>query len=301
MAPGIHDRVRGERGETGVSGRAAAERAGPRDPAAREELSFLVDLGRAATARARTRLGTADACHGGRGSPVDPGAERAVEETVMERLARFTSLPVVSGTADPRPPGTIGRECWVVGPAARARGRFFGTGDLPVQVARIGTRGPELALVALPVRGSMYLARRNGGAWSLDATSWAPPRRLPAEPVSPSMALAGDGFGERERRMCVTLNLLPTVSPGSAGSALMAVVTGEVAAAAGPGVDARLGDLAAPALIVREAGGSVTDARGAPLPYPAGPLGGRRGSWLASRAVPHSLLVRAHLGASPAG
>jgi 3'-phosphoadenosine 5'-phosphosulfate (PAPS) 3'-phosphatase len=254
-----------------------------------EELSRLAGIGRTASE------GALEYFRGDYGRSVKADgtlvtdADHAVNDFLTEELTAWQSVPVWSEESPFPPELRDARRAWVVDPIDGTRWFSRGDPEFAIHVAFVDRRGPVLGMVAMPARREVYLAARGRGAWRLRLPSGGPPEALPRNGVAPRILLPSEHSVDRERRVCIALNLLPTgVSVSPTGSNLMALVRGEVAAIADHG--ARAWDLAAPALVVREAAGSLTDSAGQPLRY-LGSAPDRRYVWRASRGLPHGRLV----------
>lgn len=188
------------------------------------------------------------------------------------------------GRQDRRPPAVL----WVVDPLDGTTNYLHGYPAYAVSIAAVADGTPVAAVVADVVRGLTYHAASGSGAWCGD-------RRLAVSTVAdPSLALIGTGFpfkAPADARLDEYLAqfrriLLETSGIRRAGSAAL-----DLAHVAEGRLDGfwEIGlapwDFAAGVLLVREAGGVVTDFSGAPLAI-------QRGDVVAGSKAVHGWLIR---------
>ena len=211
------------------------------------------------------------------GSPVSD-ADLAANQVIIEGLR--TSFPgdrVVSEEASAVPEVIGARRTWLVDPLDGTRDYLAGSPEFAVHIALLEQARPVLAVVHHPASGRLYEALAGRGAF----------RGLGGDRVRLRVSEVGELTGLRVG--------VSRLAPGPALSALLAETSlGQRAVPMGASVkltavaeatlDAtlclhggeKLWDSCAPALIILEAGGQVTDVDGRSLRWD-GPLEHRRG------------------------
>ena len=198
-------------------------------------------------------------------------ADRAVERELRRLLAERRPGEAILGEEYGERAGTGSRR-WILDPIDGTKNYVRG---VPIWATLLALMdGPDVivGVVSAPALGRRWWAARGAGAWMTEFGG--PPRRLGvsgvAELADASVSYAGlDAWAERGR-LDQLIGLLRTCwRTRSYGDfwAYMMVAEGAVDIVVEPEVS--LWDLAAPALIVTEAGGRFTDLAGRP-----GPAGG---------------------------
>ena len=190
------------------------------------------------------------------GDPVSV-ADLAVDRFLKAELARL--LPAAAWlseeTAD-HPPDRIGRGLiWLVDPIDGTRDFIRGRTGWAVSVALVSAGRPLLGTLVAPARGEVWSATAGKGAWRNGAKLKASTHRTFAGARVPADSLP------REDR-----DLTMVDKPNSIALRIAMVAAGEADLVA----TVRWGfewDIAAAALIAREAGAKVSDALGAPLVF----------------------------------
>ena len=220
-----------------------------------------------------------------RGSPVTE-ADMAVDEFLKARLSRL--LPeagwLSEETADS--PERLSRSIvWIVDPIDGTRAFVGGHSDWSVAIALLVDGRPLLGVVNAPAHARFYEAAAGSGARVNGAPIGVSLRdRIGGARVAGPKPLV-DSFERRAGERIFRLEKIPSLALRLARVAEGAVEIGLVSS------DARDWDLAAADLIVREAGGRVTDLAGNSLVYNrADPV---HGELAAAGAVLHSRVIDA--------
>jgi myo-inositol-1(or 4)-monophosphatase len=173
--------------------------------------------------------------------------------------------------------GESGRDAgvrWIVDPLDGTVNYLYGLPDWAVSIAAEMAGTVVAGVVCVPRRDSLFSAVPGGGAWLRSMTGTAPPRRLTCnEGVPLGRALVATGFGYSADRRRVQGQVISAVLPrvrdirrgGSCAVDLCSLAGGQVDGYFERGV--QYWDIAAGALIAREAGARVDGLRG----RPAGP------------------------------
>lgn len=194
-------------------------------------------------------------------------ADKKVEDTIRSTLSRVRPRDAVVGEEG----GTTGwgSRRWVIDPIDGTKSFIRG---VPVWATLIGLmlEGEVVAgVVSAPALGRRWWASKGGGAWTGKSLSSAAPARVSdvatLEDASFSYSSL-DGWEERERINDVVALMRRCWRSRAYGDfwSYMLVAEGAVDIAAEPAL--QLYDMAAPAVIVQEAGGVFTALDGSPGP-----------------------------------
>jgi 3'(2'), 5'-bisphosphate nucleotidase len=153
-----------------------------------------------------------------------------------------------------------------------------GIDEFAVMVGYAWQGEPIAGVVYLPARGLLYGAGSGGGAWAEGADGIRRPlRAVPADRTSLRMVGSrshGDALIERMRQALGVTDVRPS---GSVGVKCGLIAEGERDLYIHPVPYLKEWDTCAPEIVLREAGGTVTDCTGARLAYnkpePAQPHG----------------------------
>lgn len=195
-------------------------------------------------------------------SVTDMASERAIRAALVEGAPQF---PVV-GEEEGGERATVG---WLVDPLDGTANFLHGFPIVAVSVALVVGHHPVIGVVHAPLLGETYWATAGGGAWR-DGGAARGGERLMVSQRDPREAICATGFPFRKKherlaeyfpvfeRALSTFEDLRRAGAASLDLAWTAagVFDGYFEQALGPW------DLAAGALLVREAGGVVTDWRG---------------------------------------
>lgn len=192
-------------------------------------------------------------------------ADRAAQRAILEVLAdRFPSHGVLAEETLDRPehhapPGSTDY-CWVIDPLDGTRNFVRGVAVYATSVALLLNNEPVAGAVHDATTGRVYSAALGGGAFCDDQ-----PMRLDDRPLDADTTVMISSF--RRRRIPKTvrcwLDRYLFRNQGSLCLHLVWVAAGLADAAYA--LECKLWDIAAAALIIREAGGLVTDHSGGPL------------------------------------
>ncbi|GHG16872.1 inositol monophosphatase family protein [Streptomyces zaomyceticus] len=235
------------------------------DPLLAELLDLALEAARRAGALLRDGRPDDLAVADTKTSPIDVVTEMdiAAEKLITGFLAEHRPQDGFLGEEGASSPGTSGVR-WVIDPLDGTVNYLYGLPTWAVSIAAERDGETVVGVVDAPMRGEVYRAVLGGGAYEGD-------RRLAVRP-SPSLdqALVGTGFGyvrsRREAQAAVALRMIPQVRDirrgGSAAIDLCDVAAGRLDAYYERGLNPW--DLAAGALIAREAGGLTGGRPGEP-------------------------------------
>ncbi|HEV7651697.1 MAG TPA: inositol monophosphatase family protein [Actinophytocola sp.] len=229
-------------------------------PVDRDLLDLAVALaGRAGRfARERFFAGPGPVTRKADGSEVT-AADVAVEELIREELGRHAPGDEVYGEERGTTPGTTGRR-WVIDPID---GTYYFTRRIPLFTTTLAVEdehGPAVGIVYHPVAEQMVHAGRGRGCWR--AALAAEPARVSTRTRLRGARTGMGNPGTWSSELVETLHR--TVFLTNIGDTV-GVATGQVEAMVVAGAPMGYEDLAPLPVIVREAGGRVTDLAGDPL------------------------------------
>lgn len=213
-------------------------------------------------------------------SPVSD-ADRAAERAMRERLSRARASDAVLGEELGDTGGASRR--WVLDPIDGTKNYVRGVPVWATLIALMDGADAVVGVVSAPALGRRWWAARGGGAWGRDGDAAATRlsvsavSRLADASLSYSSLTGWEEHGRLDGFLTLARRCWRTRGFGDFWS-YMLLAEGAVDLAAEPEV--AVWDLAAPAVIVTEAGGNFTDLTGA-----AGPAGG---SAVASNGLLHA-------------
>lgn len=201
------------------------------------------------------------------GSPVTI-ADHAANDQIFTYL-RETNIPILSeettGMELPYP-----RRLWIIDPLDGTRDFIQKTGDFSVMIGLIEDGEPVLGVVYAPVTRTLYYATRGGGAFSMNSEGVVSPLAIPeVQHASKIRAIRSrNHHGVRASAVFEHLEADIVDPRGSVGIKAVVIAGGNADLYI---VSGSLGewDTCAPELILREAGGYVSDFDGNPLRYGA--------------------------------
>src|SRR5712691_687320 len=208
-------------------------------------------------------------------SPTDVVTEmdRAAEQLIRGAILAERPGDVILGEEGGQV-GEIGRGegvRWIVDPLDGTVNYLYGLPDWAVSIAAEVAGTVVAGIVCVPRRDSLFSAVLGGGAWVRPAAAAVPPRRLACNSGVPlARALVATGFGYSAARRRVQGQVISAVLPrvrdirrgGSCAVDLCSLAGGQVDGYFERGVQDW--DIAAGALIAREAGARVAGLEGRP-------------------------------------
>ncbi|HEU0015477.1 MAG TPA: 3'(2'),5'-bisphosphate nucleotidase CysQ [Longimicrobium sp.] len=236
-------------------------------PALRAEVRAAIRAARAGGRAAMRRYGAADVDLKRDGSPVT-AADHASQAAVLRVLrAAFPDDAVLSEErADPAE-RLAARRVWIVDPLDGTKEYLARNGEFAVMVGLAVDGRAVVGAVCLPAHDVTYAAAEGLGARLGMEGRW---RRLvaPRAPDGPPRLVGSrshpDGLLARIQSRLRITDVLPA---GSVGLKCALVAEGERDLYVHPVPYLREWDTCAPEVVLREAGGTVTDCRGEPLVY----------------------------------
>ncbi|MGW7200005.1 inositol monophosphatase family protein [Streptomyces chryseus] len=275
-------------------------RAAPRRPGAGPgpvggdlSLALAADMARTAGARlldlfARGDIRPVTKSPGQRGSAADTEAERYIVGTILTTLPGHRVVAEESGACGPASDHT-----WIVDPLDGTHNFLRGRRDWGVSIAYAYRDTVLTGVFHAPTTGALYAATRGGGAYR-DGHRL---RVRPAPHLSESLAICSASappWRDTARRILDGLwgSVLDLRITGCGAGALCQVAEGSADVFAE--VDGERWDYAAGALILHEAGGTLTD-------FAGGPVTARSSTVVAAASRDLHAQARAVIGGEPPG
>lgn len=235
----------------------------------KREIEVAVRLAREAGAAAMRHYGVVEARRKAGGSPVT-AADHAANRVIVEGLGRaFPADGILSEESKDRPDRLGLRRVWIVDPLDGTREFLSENGEFSVMIGLAVDGAAVLGVVYRPVGDRLYAAVQGNGAWR-EVEGGA---RESLEPDSVGAGAALRMVGSRSHpdplieRMRGALGIEDVAPSGSVGLKCALIAEGRRDIYVHPVPYLKEWDTCAPELLVREAGGTVTDCRGRALRY----------------------------------
>ena len=261
--------------------------------ALRRELETAIDLARRAGERIRALHGSGLAVEQKADDSPVTEADRAANAIIIDGLtAQFGDDGFLSeelpddGSRFTRP------RVWMVDPLDGTKDFIRGRDGFAVMIGLYDGVEPALGVVYQPIGDKLYYATRGDGAFVVRGGG-APERLRVSSVADPSQIRMVASMSHRSAtidRVRAELGIVDELNVGSVGLKLGLIAEGTRDLYVNPSGHSKLWDACGPEAILTEAGGSLTDAHGAPLAYRGRELGNVRGL-IASNAALHQLVV----------
>ena len=270
-------------------------------PSLADDLTFATDLARSAGEVVRHHYGRVERLTKTHAATTDEAvtvADRATQRHIVAALrARFPSDGIVGEESDTGTSITFdvkdpdGRN-WVIDPIDGTNNFISGLGVFAVCIGRLDAGRPVLGVVYDVTRDVMYAA-----AAGLGATVDGKPARAPGTPLGDSsvIMMTSNLLGKSGRApewACRWIGQTAWKTRIFGSAALEAVQVAAGVAHGAVTVNGKLWDVAAPAAIVLEAGGTLTDLAGRDIfPYDLSGYVGAKVPFLAAGPAAHGQLL----------
>lgn len=231
------------------------------------ELAVAREAARIAGAAAMRFYGAATATDKGGGSPVTE-ADHAANRVIIQRLAEaFPADAILSEESRDSPERLSAERVWIVDPLDGTKEFLSQNGEFAVMIGLAVQGRAVLGVVYLPAVDTLLYAAEGQGTWLESADGAA---RLQCQPCSPgALRLVGsrshpDALLVRMQEALGVTDVLPS---GSVGVKCGLIARGSRDLYIHPVPYLKEWDTCAPEMLVREAGGMVTDCQGGALLY----------------------------------
>ena len=211
--------------------------------------------------------GTREATLKAGGSPVTI-ADHASNQLIVEMLSeRFPSDAILAEESRDSAARLNAERVWIVDPLDGTKEFLAQNGEFAVMIGLAIQGEPVLGAIYLPTTDVLYSAVRGGGAWVLRDGGAT---RLRCAPASPDALRLVGSRSHRDPlldRMQAALSIRDVIRSGSPGVKCGLIAGGKRDLYIHPTPLLREWDTCAPEMLIREAGGDVTDCLGNPLRY----------------------------------
>jgi len=184
---------------------------------------------------------------------------------------------------------------WIIDPLDGTRDFIDKTGEYAIHIALVHQQRPVIAVVAIPEAETIYFAWRGGGTFRVGKEGVAVPVKVSDRATIPELSLVASRT-HRDERFNQLLQQIPFKSQkyvGSVGCKIVSIIeqqTDVYISLSGKSAP-KDWDMAAPELILTEAGGKFTSADGKALEYNTGDIN-QWGCLIASNGKAHNALCQ---------
>lgn len=222
-------------------------------------------------------------------------ADRIANEIIVQRLSREFPEDGILAEESIDTERRLGKaRVWMVDPLDGTTGFIDGNGDFAVQIGLAEDGECVLGVVYQPLTGILYRAVRGGGAW-VERPEAEPERaRVSTHTDLATMRLAASRSHRSPRmdRVVQSFGVKQEVRRGSVGIKVGLIVEQQCDLYVHLSPRTKQWDTCAPEIILREAGGKLTDLFGEPLRYNSAEVQNRNGI-VASNGVAHGQVIAA--------
>ena len=235
------------------------------DPAC---LNHVARIARAAGAAAMRYYGSASAQVKADSSPVTLADHAANDVIIRELRARFPEDPILSEESAESPERSAASRLWIVDPLDGTREFLAQNGEFAVMIGLAVAGEAVLGVVYLPESGALYGAARGMGAWVEHDGRRRPLCRMPLSPGAVPRLVVSRSHGQSlTARIQADLGIKDATFSGSVGVKCARIAADTQDLYVHPAPYLKEWDTCAPEVLVREAGGVVSDCLGHPLRY----------------------------------
>jgi len=224
-------------------------------------------------------------------------ADLAVNQFILERLQAALGkedFAYISEETLPEARQESSEWVWIIDPLDGTRDFIEKTGEYAIHIALVKETRPVLAVVAVPEMEKLYYATKGGGAFVEKGDSTAPVQVSLREHVEDlTVVVSRSHRNQRLDHLLQRLVCKNQKAVGSVGCKIATIVEqqADVYISLSGKSAPKDWDLAAPELILTEAGGKFTHFDGTPLQYNTGDIN-QWGGLLASNGQWHEMLCR---------
>jgi 3'(2'), 5'-bisphosphate nucleotidase len=224
-------------------------------------------------------------------------ADRVANEMIVEGLRRqFPDDGILAEESIDTPRRLKKQRVWMVDPLDGTNGFIDGNGDFAVQIGLVAAGEPVLGVVYQPATGVLYRAVREKGAWIERPEQPVTRANVSSQTKLSSMRLAASRSHRSPRmdRVVRSFAVKEEVRRGSVGIKVGLIIEQQCDLYVHLSPRTKQWDTCAPEIILREAGGRLTDLFGQPLRYNLPEVQNRNGI-VASNGIAHDAIITALL------
>jgi 3'(2'), 5'-bisphosphate nucleotidase len=222
-------------------------------------------------------------------------ADKIANEIIVTRLSReFPEDGILAEESIDTERRLAKSRVWMIDPLDGTTGFIEGNGDFAVQIGLAENGECMLGVVYQPLTGVLYRAVRGGGAW-VERPEMGPERAKVSDHIElATMRLAASRSHRSPRmdRVVQRFGVKQEVRRGSVGIKVGLIVEQQCDLYVHLSPRTKQWDTCAPEIILREAGGKLTDLFGRPLLYNSPEVQNRNGI-VASNGVAHGQVIAA--------
>ena len=222
-------------------------------------------------------------------------ADRVANEIIVNRLGKEFPEDGILAEESIDTVRRLGKSrVWMIDPLDGTTGFIDGNGDFAVQIGLAEDGECVLGVVYQPLTGVLYRAVRGGGAWVERPEMEAERARVSGHTELATMRLAASRSHRSPRmdRVVQSFDVKQEVRRGSVGIKVGLIVEQQCDLYVHLSPRTKQWDTCAPEIILREAGGRLTDLFGKPLLYNSPEVQNRNGI-VASNGVAHGQVIAA--------
>lgn len=220
-------------------------------------------------------------------------ADKVANKIIVQRLQReFPDDGILAEESIDTARRLDKNRVWMVDPLDGTTGFIEGNGDFAVQIGLAQNGQAVLGVVYQPITGVLYRAVRGGGTW-IERPDFEPEQgRVSNHTQIPKMRLAASRSHRSPRmdKVIKAFGLKEEIRRGSVGIKIGLLVEQQCDIYIHLSPRTKQWDTCAPEIILREAGGTITDLFGNPLPYNQLELQNRNGV-VASNGAVHKRII----------
>jgi len=230
------------------------------------ELDTACDAARRGGARVLDFYGSTDSVLKTGGSPVT-AADHASSEAILAHIAAaFPGDAILCEETADDPSRLNASRLWIVDPLDGTKEFLAQNGEFSVMIGLVVNGKPVAGAVYLPAQDVLYAAAEGLGAF-VERAGVRAPLRCAARTEGLRIVTSRSHSDSVVESMCGALPITERRPSGSVGIKCALIAEGECDLYAHPVPYMGEWDTCAPEIILREAGGSVTDCAGEPLQY----------------------------------
>lgn len=236
-------------------------------PDVRERLAFAGRVAREAGERILRHYGATGHETKAGGSPVT-AADLAANEWIVSAIrAAWPGEAILAEESKDSADRLTSDRVWVIDPLDGTREFLAQNGEFSVMIGFVAGGRPRLGVVMVPVRGLLYAAAEGEGAWAELAGEKRRLQCLPARLDNLRLVGSRSHPDPTIEAMRERLGITDVKPSGSVGIKCALIAEGERDLYVHPVPYLKEWDTCAAEVLLREAGGMVTDCRGDPLAY----------------------------------
>ena len=220
-------------------------------------------------------------------------ADTLANEIIVQRLGREFPHDGILAEESVDTVRRLGKSrVWMIDPLDGTTGFIDGNGDFAVQIGLTENGECVLGVVYQPLTGVLYRAVRGGGAW-IERPEFAPEKAQVSDHAEISTMRLAASRSHRSPRMdtvVAAFGLKEEIRRGSVGIKVGLIVERQCDLYVHLSPRTKQWDTCAPEIILREAGGTITDLFGRPLSYNQAEVQNRNGV-VASNGAAHARII----------